>query len=344
MTFASPVFLALGGAVALFVVIALWLHARRRRRLAVFLGGSRAVQRLSRSNLYRLRLERMLLLVLATLAVAAAAAGPRWQEDEQITPVRSVVLAIDVSASMQASDVSPTRLARAVEVAGELVETLGTDRVGLLLFAGKAYPLASPTPQHPALRYFLSGVTPTMASAHDPGTLLSSGIRAAAALWTTDPEPGEVRSIVLISDGEAGEDEGAVLTEVLAAAGRGIRVSAIGVGTPEGSGMEMPTAAYQLGGPVLDDRGAPAISRINEELLESIVRAGGGRYVDVADDGALADFEDSLRVRQAVGPWWSRYDLAFLLILTALGGLLIESLLDVRLPGWRAASIRRGTV
>lgn len=343
MTFSSTAFLPVGLVLALLVVFALWRHARRRRQLALFLGGSRAVQRLSRSDLYRLRLERMLLLVLATLAVAGAAAEPRWQEAEQVARVRSVVIAIDVSASMQAPDVAPTRLARAVEVAGELVETLGSDRVGLLLFAGNAYPLASPTPQHAALRYFLSGVTPTMASAHDPGTLMSVGIRQAAALWTTEPEPGEERSIVLISDGEVGEDEGAIVAEALAAAGRGIRISAVGVGTAEGSGMVMPTAAYQLGGPVLDESGAPAISRVNEALLQSVVRAGGGRYVHVADDGALADFQDSLRLSEAVGPWWARYDLAFVLILVALGGLLIESLLDVRLPGWRAAPIRRET-
>ncbi len=341
MTFSSPGFLLLGIALALLVVLALWRHARRRRRLAMFLGGTRAVERLSRTDLYRMRLERMLLLVLATLAVAGAAAEPRWQEADRVTPVRSMVLAIDVSASMQASDVSPTRLARAVEVAGELVETLGSDRVGLLLFAGSAYPVASPTPQHAALRYFLSGVTPTMASAHDPGTLLSVGIREAAALWTTDAEPGEERSIVLISDGDDGEDESAVLTEALAAAGRGIRIYAVGLGTPEGSGMSMPTAAYQLGGPVLDASGAPSISRVNEPLLESIVRAGGGRYVQGDDDGALADFQDSFRPRQAAGPWWARYDLAFVLILIALGGLLIESILDVRLPGWRAAPIGR---
>jgi Ca-activated chloride channel family protein len=341
MTFTHPGFLPVGIALAMLVVLTLWLHARRRRRLAMFLGGSRAVRRLSRSDLYRLRLERMLLLALATLAVAGAAAEPRWQDAEQTMPARSVVIALDVSASMQASDVSPTRLARAVEVAGQLVETLGTDRVGLLLFAGSAYPLASPTPQSAVLQYFLSGVTPTMASAHDPGTLLSVGIREAAALWTTPPEPDEERSIVLISDGDAGEDEGAVVTEALAAAGRGIRIYVVGVGTEEGSGMVMPTATYQLGGPVLEASGAPAVSKLNEDLLESVVRAGGGRYVHAADDGALEDFKDSLRIRVAAGPWWSRYDVAYLLILAALGGLLIESMLDVRLPGWRDASVRR---
>jgi len=341
MTLENPIFLSLGVAVAALVALALWRHAGRRRQLAIFLGGSRAVARLSRSNLYRLRLERVLLLVLAALTVAAAAAEPRWREPDRATPVRSTVLAIDVSASMQAADVSPTRLARAVEVAAELIEALGTDQVGLLLFAGDDYALAAPTREHAALRYFLSGVTPTMASAHDPGTLLSVGIRGAAGLWPTEAEPGEERTIIILGDGEAGEGEGAVLTEVRAAADRGIRIHAVGIGTTEGSGMVMPTAPYQLGGPVLDERGGPAVSTLNEALLERVAGVGGGRYVHVGDGGALVDFEDSLRLRAADEPWWRRYDPAVLFILLALGGLLAESFLDIRLPGWRAAPVRR---
>ena len=81
MTFTEPLYLYAGSALAAFVVLASWMHARRRRRLAAFLGGKRAVQRLSRGNLYRLRIERIVLLAAATLAVATAAAEPRVQED-----------------------------------------------------------------------------------------------------------------------------------------------------------------------------------------------------------------------------------------------------------------------
>ena len=344
MTFSNPAFLPLGLALALLVVLASWRHASRRRRLAGFLGGERAARRLARSDLHRLRLERMLLLGLATLAVAAAAAEPRLEEVDLPPPVRSVVVAIDVSASMQASDVSPTRLERAVEISGELLGALQGDRIGLLLFAGSAYPIAPPTRDHAVLRSFLTGVTPTMASAHDPGTLLSLGIREAAAAWTTEAEPGEERIIVLISDGETGEDEAAVEVEARAAAARGIRIHAVGVGTAEGSGMEMPRAPYQLGGPVLDASGTAATSRLNEAVLMRIVDVGQGRYARAGSDAAVAGLRRSLETRVAVGPWWARQDLAYLLILFALGGLLLESLLDVRLPGrretpeWRRAA------
>lgn len=342
VTFLNPFALALGAALATLVALALWRHGRRRRRLATFLGGSRAALRLSGSNLHRFRIERIALLSLATLAVAAAAAEPRWRLPERSEPIRSAVLAIDVSASMQASDVAPARLARGVQVAAELLDQFGDGRVGLLLFAGSAYPVAPLTPDRAALRYFLTGVTPTMASAHDPGTLLALGMREAAGFWTTEREPLEDRWIILISDGEAAEEESAVLAAAREARDRGIRVHAIGVGTAEGSGMLMPAAPYQLGGPVVDENGVPATSRLQEDLLRGIVEAGGGLYAHADDASALESQQRSLRPATDGEPWWVRYDQTLLLILVALAGLLVESLLDLRLPSrpWRSRERR----
>ncbi len=341
MTFLEPSALLLGAATALLVVVAWWEHARRRRRLAIFLGGERATRRLSRLDLYRPRVERLLLLGLATLAVAAAAAEPRWKPDDRPTPVSSVVLAIDVSASMQAMDIVPTRLASAVDLAGRLVDGLPDARIGLLLYAGDSYPLASPTRDHAAIRYFLSGVTPTMASAHDPGSLPSVGIRDASALWRTPVAPGEERTIVLIGDGEAGEPDDAVLQAVREAGQRGIRVSAIGVGSAQGSGMVMPAAPYQIGGPVVDANGTPAVSRLDAAALQRLVEAGRGRYAPGDDERAVGALRELLGPNRVDAPWWVRYDLTYLLALAALAALLVESLLDVRMPGWHAASSRR---
>jgi Ca-activated chloride channel family protein len=343
VTFVEPVFLPVGAAVTLVVVLAMLRHARRRRRLAVFLGGSSAARRLSRSDLYRLRVERMLLLGVATLAVAGAAAEPRWMQAEGPTPIRSVVVAIDVSASMQASDVSPTRLARAVEVAGELVGTLGSDRVGLVLFSGTTYPLAPPTPDHRVIRHLLSGVSPTMASAHDPGTLLGVAIRDAAALSTRSGAPEDERWIVLIGDGDTSEAEDVVLAEARAASESGIRIHVVGVGTDQPSEMFMPRAPYQLGGPVLDERGAPATARMNERLLERLAEAGGGGYAHSSDANALTGLHESFARPAPSGPWWARYDHVTLLIVVALAGLLVESMFDLRVPTWRAAPAGRRT-
>lgn len=337
MTFESAWYLQAGALLAALGALASWRHHRRRRSLGAFLGGRTAVQRLSPSDLYRVPLERLFLLTIATLAAAGAAAGPAWPSaPSPVTP--SVVIAIDVSASMQAVDVEPTRLSQAVETARTLVDALQGDEVGLLLFSGTAYPLAPPTPELEVVRHFLGGVTPTIASAHDPGTLLSDAIREAGALWT-EAAPGEARSIVLISDGDTGEPDDAIQVEARAVAARGIRVHTISVGTAEGSGMVMPDAPYQLGAPVLDASGAVGVSHARPELLGRIARLGGGRFVEAGDAGAVDGLAAALGPSETTGPWWTGYDPAGLLIVAALVGLLLEGLFDVRLPA-RSVSLR----
>lgn len=344
MTFLNPSFLLFGIALAILVVLALWSHAGRRRRLAQFLGGKRAARRLSGSNLYRLHVERIVLLGLTALVLAGAAAEPRWPDEDTPPPpppARSVILAIDVSASMQASDVSPTRLGQAVEVAGEMIETFGSDRVGLLLFAGSTYSLAPPTHDHAALRYFL-GSLPTVASAYDPGTLLSVAIRETVAFAETGDEVDGEQTIILIGDGETDETEAAVLAQVRAAASQGIGIHVIGVGTDEGGVMVMPQATYQFGGEVVDESGVAVVSRLNESLLERIAEVGRGRYAHAADEAALRDFRGFFESQES-DPLFARYELTFLFILTALAGLLIESLLDIRLPRKVVVADRRTT-
>lgn len=354
-------FLQVGAGLTILVLLGLWSHSGRRRRLGEFLGGQRAVDRLSRSNLYRLRIERALLLGIGGLALATAAAEPRWAESpEPGLPVKRVILAIDVSASMQAADVAPTRLARAVEVARELLDALEDHRVGLLLFSGTGYPLAPPTHDHGALRFYLDGVTPTIASALDPGTLLSIGIEEGVALLerqalvTVDTvvgvgqpsrEPVGERLIVLISDGETGENEEGVSRAVASAREAGIGIHTIGVGTAQGAGMIMPAGTYQLGGPVVDASGARSTTRLREPLLREVAATGGGQYANANNEGELRVLRADLQrlglipEPSADVPARERYDLAFLLGLGALVLLLAESLLDMTLPrhwSWRA--------
>lgn len=144
------------------------------------------MRRLARPDLQRPGVGRALLLALAGAALTVAAAEPRWVEEEapepEPPPIKRVVLAIDVSASMQAEDAQPTRLGQAAAAARQVLDTLAGHEVGLVLFAGKAYPMAPPTLDHQALLFLLGGVTPRVASAQDPGTLLSVAIQESVAL------------------------------------------------------------------------------------------------------------------------------------------------------------------
>jgi hypothetical protein len=196
LTWVDSSFLQIGGALTALVLVGLWSHMRRRRLLAAYLGGRAAMRRFSRSDLRRFGLRRTLLLSLGGAALTVAAAEPRWTPETLPEPepvVKRVILAIDVSASMQAEDAAPTRLGAASEVARQVLDSLAGHEVGLVLFAGKAYPLAPPTRDHEAIRFLLGGVTPRIASAQDPGTLLSVAIRESAALldrtFTTPSDP-----------------------------------------------------------------------------------------------------------------------------------------------------------
>jgi Ca-activated chloride channel family protein len=355
MDFQNPEFLRYGWALAALVLLGLLGHARRRRRLAAFIGGRDAARRLSHSNLYRLPLGRIALLCGATLALAAAAAGP-GESNEPSAPIepepgRSAVIAIDISASMQATDLTPNRLANATTLVRELIGSMEGDRVGLLLFAGSGYPLATPSDDHAALEYLLTGVTPTIASAHDPGSLLSVGIEGARALLDRAEAiaPAGERLIFLIADGGAGEPRANVLSAARAASAAGITLHTIGVGTSAGSEIVMPTAPFQLGGRIVDDAGRPVISRIEEDLLEEIAAGGGGTYLNIENRTGIERLLERLAPlptpppapAESLEPIWMRYDPVFWFIAAALLLLRLESLLDVRLPRRRGALLRR---
>jgi Ca-activated chloride channel homolog len=359
LTLIDPFLLRVGLVLTALILLGLWGHAGRRRRLAVFLGGRQAMARLSRSDLYRRGIRRVALLTLGGVALAVAAAEPRWvAAPEPQAPISRVVFAIDVSASMQTADEEPTRLAQSVAIADRLIDALEGQEVGLLLFAGTSYPIAPPTLDHDALRFLLRGVAPTVASAYDPGTLLSSAIRDAAALLER-PEAGDdsalvarapegERLIILIGDGDDGEPDASVGTAVRAVRDQGIIIHTVGIGTARGGRMTISAGPYQLGGPVVDDAGLPGRSPLRESLLQSMASTGHGRYAAGGDEGALGLVESDLRALSTIprgdvpreAPAWARYDLPFLLGLLGLVLVVIESLLGASLPRLRAARAR----
>jgi len=333
---------------------------------------------MARPDLRRFGFRRSLLLGLAGLALAVAVAEPRAVEaPPPDVPVKRVVLAIDVSASMQAEDALPTRLGRAVAVAHRLLDVLEDQEVGLLLYAGKAYSLAPPTYDHHVLRFLLEGLTPRIASAQDPGTLLSVGIREGVALLqgplppadtvdasgseeSIEPDVAEAgprrpvreQVVVLIGDGDVGEPADSVEAAVEAARDAGVTVHAVGIGTEAGAGMLMPDGTYQLGGPVLDASGRPGISHLRASLLSDVADAGAGLYTLAAEDSDLEALEaDLVDMGPAVEPdadggprtIWERYDVPFLLGALALVLVLLESLLGATLPKVRLARPREAT-
>ena len=328
ITLANPWFLFAGVALVALMTSAFASRARRARSLAAFLGGSRAAHRLSGHDLHRLQIERIVLLALASLSIAAAAAGPRVApsvseaEPADAGQLRSVMVAIDVSASMQDTDVSPTRLGAAVRIARTLVESMEGSEVGLVLHAGKAYTLTPPTLDHRGVLYLLRGVTPTTVTPWDLGSRLSAGIREGVAQLAGADSVGRGGMIILISDAAMSESDEEAVAAVRGAVANGIQVHTIGVGS--------------------DGAGATGSAEFRELLLRRLAQIGGGTYTDGALDGTPVALSRGLNGRSPGATRrapWNTGDLTFWLTAAALLLVFVDGLLDgdVRRAGRRAS-------
>ncbi len=187
---------------------------------------------------------------------------------EQTTKGVEIMIALDVSNSMLAEDYSPNRLERAKLAVSRLVDRLRDDRIGLVIFAGTSYVQLPITADYVSAKMFLNSISTK--SVPIQGTAIGEAIVTAARSFSIQSEKS--RAIIVISDGENHEDD--AVAAAAQAASVGIRVYTIGVGTPEGQPIPME------GGDLLRDReGEIVVTRLNEEALAEIARAGGGVYV-----------------------------------------------------------------
>jgi Ca-activated chloride channel family protein len=287
VSFAAPHFLVLLVAAPLAGLALALLLRWQERAGARFLGEQAAGG--GRGRLLPLVKGGLLVLALALLALAAA----RPQIGSREVPVErrgiDVMIALDVSLSMDATDVIPSRLSGAQEAIGGLVERLAGSRVGLVLFARDAV-VRSP------LTTDLTVVERLVAAAEQergltaPGSDLGAGVDAATEALAA----GETveQAILVVSDGE--DFGGQALDAVQRAAAEGIVVHVAGVGTAIGAPLL--TAEIESGRvPMVEERpGEPVVTRLNEGLLRRVAAAGGGTYVNLAGAADLTPLAGKL--------------------------------------------------
>lgn len=285
MGFSSPLalllFLPLAGLAALF-----WLAFRwKDRMLDVFALGA-AGRTLATAQ--RPRQVAKALLVLTALAALVLAAARPYVGERPVPPRSSpadLVLLLDVSLSMAAQDVAPSRFEAARTQIMGLLDRLQGDRVGLVVFGGSAtlrFPLTS---DYDAARTVLRSVS--IDSAPTPGTALADGLRMAANGLRQSEAP--VRAIFLLSDGE---DQGSEIEQALTdIQGQHYVVHAAGLGTAQGASIPVPDASGRPGALKRDTSGAPVVTRANPDLLNHIAEATGGAY-----QGATAEGRELVRL------------------------------------------------
>ncbi|MGB5404656.1 VWA domain-containing protein [Robiginitalea sp.] len=194
-----------------------------------------------------------------------------------------VVFAVDVSKSMLAEDIAPNRLEKAKRLVSEIINELASDRVGIIAYAGQAYPQLPITTDYGAAKMFLQSMNTDMLSSQ--GTAINEAIELAATYY--DDEEQTNRVLFVISDGED-HSEGSVMDAVDLATEQGIQVYTIGVGGAKGAPIPIKRNGI-VESLKKDIDGEVVITRLNEEILMDIAAEGNGAYIDGENTAAAVE-------------------------------------------------------
>ena len=204
------------------------------------------------------------------IGLARPQTGARLAEKK--TRGAEILVALDVSNSMLAQDYSPNRLERAKLAIARLTDKLQEDRIGLVIFAGTSFVQLPVTTDYISAKMFLGSID--TGSIPVQGTAIGDAIRLCTKSFSAQSEKSRV--IVVISDGE--DHEADAVESAKQAAELGIKVYTIGVGSAEGQPIPMD------GGLLKDRNGEIVVTRLNEQMLRDIARAGGGAYIHAGNE------------------------------------------------------------
>ena len=187
-----------------------------------------------------------------------------------------VMIALDVSNSMLAQDIQPSRLEKAKQVLSKLVDSMTDDKIGLIVFAGDAYTQLPITVDYVSAKMFFSTISPNLVPRQ--GTAVGSAIDLAIKSFGTKGSAG--RAIIVITDGENHEDDAIGAAKL--AAENNITVHVIGMGKPDGAPIPVPgTMSFWK-----DKDGNVVVSKLNEQMCQNIAAAGKGVYVRADNSNA----------------------------------------------------------
>lgn len=234
-----------------------------------------------------------ILLWLSAVLVALALTRPQWGLLEQTVQQEGldIVIAVDLSSSMRAQDLEPSRIENARRELAFLVEELKGHRVGLVGFAGSAFLFCPLTLDTDAVELFLGEMT--IEAVPVPGTALGDAVRVAMETFKmSELENSGSKVILLLTDGE--DHESRPLEYAKQAAEAEIIIDTIGIGTPDGA---LVPDAY--GGQLKDERGEPVYSKLDGSVLKEMAESTGGMFLrfDSSSDG-LDSYLDRLRKRE----------------------------------------------
>ena len=266
--FANPHILYLLLIIPVMIAALTLVALLRKRNLAKF-GNLELIKSLMPEvSTWRIK-SKSTLFLLAVTAVIFAAARPQFGSKlrEQKSTGIEMMLVVDVSNSMLAEDFAPNRLDRTRYAIDKLFASINQDRVGMVVFAGESKVQLPITSDYRMARSFTKRLSPELVQVQ--GTEIGQALTLASLSFSNNRDAGRV--IILITDGETHDNT--ALDAAQRAAEQGIRIYAVGIGTPDG-------APVKVNGEWLkDEKDEMVVSRLNEELLQQITAATGGGYI-----------------------------------------------------------------
>ncbi|MCM8569773.1 VWA domain-containing protein [Gramella jeungdoensis] len=262
--------LAIPVIILFFLFLIFWQNRTRRKfadsSLMKFLAPNR-----SRSK----PIIKLILILLGITSLVIALVNPKMGTKLETVKREGVdiVFAIDVSKSMDAEDIAPSRLEKSKQLVSQILNTLGSDRVGIIAYAGGAFPQLPITTDYSAARMFLQALNTDMISSQ--GTAISDAIELATTYY--DDEQQTNRVLFIISDGE--DHEGNVEDIANQAAEMGIRIFTIGVGTEKGGPIPIKRNGV-IQNYKKDNQGETVITKLNPGTLQEIANSANGSYIE----------------------------------------------------------------
>ena len=269
--------------IVLFILLLKWKRKVRRR-----LGDGNLVAALTKTyspRLFSLKFGMLSVALVAGIIMAMDLRKPGGPEGMNRKGI-DVVLAMDVSKSMLARDIAPSRLERSKQLISKLMNEMPNNRIGLVLFAGKAYLQMPLTTDHGAARMFVSSAGPE--AVPQQGTVISEAIRRSANAFNQTER--RFKAVVLISDGEDHDPEAVNTATELAE--HGLMINTVGVGSPDGSYLPDPATGQNKVDPAT---GSAVISKLNEDILKQVASSTNGIYIRLQDtDEAVRQLNEQL--------------------------------------------------
>lgn len=268
--FAHPEYLFLLLLIPLLIAVFIYTGIHKRRNLKQFGNPELLAQLMPNVSFIRPQVKFYLQLI-AIVLIIIVLAQPQFGTKVETVKRQGieVMIALDVSNSMLAQDIQPSRLDKSKQVLSKLVDGMAEDKIGLIVFAGDAYTQLPITVDYVSAKMFFSSISPQLVPRQ--GTAIGSAIDLAIKSFGTKGETG--RAIIVITDGENHEDDAIGAAKL--AAENGIAVHVIGMGKPDGAPIPVPgTMSFWK-----DKEGNVVVSKLNEQMCKDIAAAGKGVYV-----------------------------------------------------------------